>query len=75
MIIKKFGVSKFIIIINITSNKETRYEEFLDEQGNKNVRIGVNDKYGEFYYNSILVVNNSGIVTRVKYLNNESSLN
>lgn len=61
--------------INITSNKETRYEEFLDEQGNKNVRIGVNDKYGEFYYNSILVVNNSGIVTRVKYLNNESSLN
>ncbi|MDC4250663.1 hypothetical protein M3X99_06510 [Clostridium perfringens] len=52
------------------------YEEFLDEKGNINVRIGskyrfnTKDEYSISYYNTTLVLNDNGIVTSVKYLNN-----
>ncbi len=54
----------------------TIYEEFLDEKGNRNVRIGskyrfnTEDEYSISYYNTTLVLNDNGIVTSVKYLNN-----
>ncbi|HHD2800770.1 TPA: hypothetical protein ACOTGQ_002052, partial [Clostridium perfringens] len=54
----------------------TIYEEFLDEKGNRNVRIGskyrfnTKDEYSISYYNTTLVLNDNGIVTSVKYLNN-----
>lgn len=53
----------------------TIYEEFLDEKGNINVRIGskyrfnTEDEYSISYYNTTLVLNDNGIVTSVKYLN------
>ena len=53
----------------------TIYEEFLDEKGNRNVRIGskyrfnTKDEYSISYYNTTLVLNDNGIVTSVKYLN------
>ncbi|MDV5113758.1 hypothetical protein R2Q93_00900 [Clostridium perfringens] len=53
----------------------TIYEEFLDEKGNRNVRIGrkyrfnTEDEYSISYYNTTLVLNDNGIVTSVKYLN------
>ena len=52
------------------------YKEFLDEKGNRNVRIGskyrfnTKDEYSISYYNTTLVLNDNGIVTSVKYLNN-----
>ena len=52
------------------------YKEFLDEKGNINVRIGskyrfnTKDEYSISYYNTTLVLNDNGIVTSVKYLNN-----
>ncbi|MDM1006355.1 hypothetical protein QTJ04_08805 [Clostridium perfringens] len=54
----------------------TIYEEFLDEKGNRNVRIGskyrfnTKEEYSISYYNTTLVLNVNGIVTSVKYLNN-----
>lgn len=54
----------------------TIYKEFLDEKGNRNVRIGskyrfnTEDEYSISYYNTTLVLNDNGIVTSVKYLNN-----
>lgn len=54
----------------------TIYKEFLDEKGNINVRIGskyrfnTEDEYSISYYNTTLVLNDNGIVTSVKYLNN-----
>ncbi|SQB61481.1 hypothetical protein ACSXBU_14115 [Clostridium perfringens] len=54
----------------------TIYEEFLDEKGNRNVRIGrkyrfnTEDEYSIYYYDTTLVLNDNGIVTSVKYLNN-----
>ncbi|MDK0668654.1 hypothetical protein P5F12_12775 [Clostridium perfringens] len=54
----------------------TIYKEFLDEKGNRNVRIGskyrfnTEDEYSISYYNTTLVINDNGIVTSVKYLNN-----
>ncbi|EOU1465104.1 hypothetical protein VOI00_001214 [Clostridium perfringens] len=54
----------------------TIYEEFLDEKGNRNVRIGskyrfnTKEEYSISYYNTTLVLNDNGIVTSVKYLNN-----
>ncbi|EOU1723198.1 hypothetical protein M1Z83_000187 [Clostridium perfringens] len=53
----------------------TIYEEFLDEKGNRNVIIGrkyrfnTEDEYNIYYYDTILVLNDNGIVTSVKYLN------
>lgn len=53
----------------------TIYEEFLDEKGNRNVRIGMKyrfnteDEYRIYYYDTTLVLNDNGIVTSVKYLN------
>lgn len=53
----------------------TIYEEFLDEKGNRNVRIGskyrfnTKEEYSISYYNTTLVLNDNGIVTSVKYLN------
>ncbi|MGM8249093.1 hypothetical protein ACSXCO_10630 [Clostridium perfringens] len=53
----------------------TIYEEFLDEKGNRNVRIGrkyrfnTEDEYSIYYYDTTLVLNDHGIVTLVKYLN------
>ena len=53
----------------------TIYEEFLDEKGNRNVRIGrkyrfnTEDEYSIYYYDTTLVLNDNGIVTSVKYLN------
>lgn len=53
----------------------TIYEEFLDEKGNRNVRIGrkyrfnTEDEYRIYYYDTTLVINDNGIVTSVKYLN------
>ncbi|MDK0653559.1 ABC transporter permease [Clostridium perfringens] len=53
----------------------TIYEEFLDEKGNRNVRIGrkyrfnTEDEYRIYYYDTTLVLNDNGIVTSVKYLN------
>ena len=47
----------------------TIYEEFLDEKGNRNVRIGskyrfnTKDEYSISYYNTTLVLNDNGIVT------------
>ncbi|MFQ7360798.1 MAG: hypothetical protein ACLRN7_09405 [Clostridium perfringens] len=54
----------------------TIYKEFLDEKGNRNVRIGskyrfnTKEEYSISYYNTTLVLNDNGIVTSVKYLNN-----
>ncbi|EHA6442036.1 hypothetical protein JMB35_002644 [Clostridium perfringens] len=54
----------------------TIYEEFLDEKGKQNIRIGrkyrfnTEDEYSISYYNTTLVLNDNGIVTSVKYLNN-----
>lgn len=53
----------------------TIYEEFLDEKGNRNVRIGrkyrfnTEDEYSIYYYDTTLVLNDHGRVTLVKYLN------
>ncbi|MEY8254056.1 hypothetical protein [Clostridium perfringens] len=53
----------------------TIYEEFLDEKGNRNVRIGSKYRidpeydYSIHYYDTTLVLNDNGIVTLVKYLN------
>ncbi|MDK0641687.1 hypothetical protein QTH33_00895 [Clostridium perfringens] len=53
----------------------TIYKEFLDEKGNRNVRIGskyrfnTEDEYRIYYYDTTLVLNDNGIVTSVKYLN------
>lgn len=57
-------------------DSSTIYKEFLDEKGNINVRIGskyrfnTKDEYSISYYNTTLVLNDNGIVTSVKYLNN-----
>ena len=54
----------------------TIYEEFLDEKGNRNVRIGskyrfnTKDEYSIYYYDTTLILDDNGIVTSVKYLNN-----
>lgn len=51
------------------------YEEFLDEKGNINVRIGSKYRidpeydYSIHYYDTILILDDNGIVTSVKYLN------
>ncbi|MDK0563579.1 hypothetical protein P5E48_08635 [Clostridium perfringens] len=51
------------------------YKEFLDEKGNRNVRIGSKYRidpeydYSIHYYDTTLVLNDNGIVTSVKYLN------
>ncbi|MGU8570334.1 hypothetical protein ACV3R5_08105 [Clostridium perfringens] len=51
------------------------YKEFLDEKGNRNVRIGSKYRidpeydYSIHYYDTTLVLNDNGIVTLVKYLN------
>lgn len=53
----------------------TIYEEFLDEKGNRNVRIGskyrfnTKDEYSIYYYDTTLILDDNGIVTSVKYLN------
>ncbi|MGU8527638.1 hypothetical protein ACV3P9_03150 [Clostridium perfringens] len=53
----------------------TIYEEFLDEKGNRNVRIGrkyrfnTEDEYSIYYYDTTLILDDNGIVTSVKYLN------
>lgn len=53
----------------------TIYEEFLDEKGNRNVIIGrkyrfnTEDEYSIYYYDTILILDDNGIVTSVKYLN------
>ena len=53
----------------------TIYEEFLDEKGNRNVRIGrkyrfnTEDEYSISYYDTTLILDDNGIVTSVKYLN------
>ncbi|MDU1687597.1 MAG: hypothetical protein E6843_12785, partial [Clostridium perfringens] len=53
----------------------TIYKEFLDEKGNRNVRIGskyrfnTKDEYSIYYYDTILILDDNGIVTSVKYLN------
>ncbi|MBO3333339.1 hypothetical protein [Clostridium perfringens] len=53
----------------------TIYEEFLDEKGNRNVRIGrkyrfnTEDEYRIYYYDTTLILDDNGIVTSVKYLN------
>ncbi|EOU1463004.1 hypothetical protein [Clostridium perfringens] len=53
----------------------TIYEEFLDEKGNINVRIGskyrfnTKDGYSISYYDTTLIIDDNGIVTSVKYLN------
>ncbi|MGU8476289.1 ABC transporter permease [Clostridium perfringens] len=57
------------------NDDSTIYEEFLDEKGNRNVRIGrkyrfnTEDEYRIYYYDTTLVLNDNGIVTSVKYLN------
>ena len=57
-------------------DSSTIYKEFLDEKGNINVRIvskyrfNTKDEYSISYYNTTLVLNDNGIVTSVKYLNN-----
>lgn len=54
----------------------TIYEEFLDEKGNINVRIGSKYRidpeydYSIHYYDTTLILDDNGIVTSVKYLNN-----
>ena len=51
------------------------YKEFLDEKGNRNVRIGSKYRidpeydYSIHYYDTTLILNDNGIVTLVKYLN------
>lgn len=53
----------------------TIYEEFLDEKGKQNIRIGrkyrfnTKDEYSIYYYDTTLVLDDNGIVTSVKYLN------
>ncbi|NGT52619.1 hypothetical protein ACSXBY_12410 [Clostridium perfringens] len=53
----------------------TIYEEFLDEKGKQNIRIGrkyrfnTKDEYSTYYYDTTLVLDDNGIVTSVKYLN------
>lgn len=53
----------------------TIYEEFLDEKGKQNIRIGrkyrfnTKDEYSIYYYDTTLVLYDNGIVTSVKYLN------
>ncbi|EHP50242.1 hypothetical protein HMPREF9476_00194 [Clostridium perfringens WAL-14572] len=53
----------------------TIHEEFLDEKGNRNVRIGSKYRidpeydYSIYYYDTTLVLDDNGIVTSVKYLN------
>ena len=52
------------------------YKEFLDEKGNINVRIGSKYRidpeydYSIHYYDTTLILDDNGIVTSVKYLNN-----
>ena len=52
------------------------YKEFLDEKGNINVRIGSKYRidpeydYSINYYDTTLILDDNGIVTSVKYLNN-----
>lgn len=52
------------------------YKDFLDEKGNRNVEIinkyryTAKDEYSLRYYNTTLILDNNGIVTSVKYLNN-----
>lgn len=54
----------------------TIYKEFLDEKGNINVRIGSKYRidpeydYSIHYYDTTLILDDNGIVTSVKYLNN-----
>ena len=56
-------------------DSSTIYKEFLDEKGNRNVRIGskyrfnTKDEYSIYYYDTILILDDNGIVTSVKYLN------
>ena len=56
-------------------DSSTIYKEFLDEKGNRNVRIGSKyrfnnkDEYSIYYYDTILILDDNGIVTSVKYLN------
>ncbi|WP_300262269.1 hypothetical protein [Clostridium sp.] len=51
------------------------YDEFFDEKGNMNVRIGsryrsyTKDEYRISYYDTVLILDDNGIVTSVKYLN------
>jgi len=84
-IVKYDGVN--IISENIDTIKEniskaeknhddsTIYEEFLDEKGKQNIRIGrkyrfnTKDEYSIYYYDTTLVLDDNGIVTSVKYLN------
>ena len=53
----------------------TIYEEFLDEKGKQNIRIGrkyrfnTEDEYSIYYYDTTLILDDNGIVTSVKYLN------
>ena len=53
----------------------TIYEEFLDEKGKQNIKIGrkyrfnTKDEYSIYYYDTTLVLDDNGIVTSVKYLN------
>lgn len=53
----------------------TIHEEFLEEKGNRNVRIGSKYRidpeydYSIYYYDTTLVLDDNGIVTSVKYLN------
>lgn len=53
----------------------TIYEEFLDEKGNRSVRIGSKYRidpeydYSIHYYDTTLILDDNGIVTSVKYLN------
>ncbi|MGU8647786.1 hypothetical protein ACV3Q7_06955 [Clostridium perfringens] len=52
------------------------YKEFLDEKGNINVRIGSKYRidpeydYSIHYYDTTLILDDNGIVTSVRYLNN-----
>ncbi|MDK0630224.1 hypothetical protein P5E75_09195 [Clostridium perfringens] len=56
-------------------DSSTIYKEFLDEKGNRNVRIGskyrfnTKDEYSISYYDTTLILDDNGIVTSVKYLN------
>lgn len=53
----------------------TIYEEFLDEKGKQDIKIGrkyrfnTKDEYSIYYYDTTLVLDDNGIVTSVKYLN------
>lgn len=55
--------------VNNNSGIKTKYEEFLDENNNRNIRVGIEGEYGDYYYKTILIVNNNGVVTSAKYLN------